>query len=368
MSTPERIDKQRDRWDKVAEKRLEPGGLLVLQGQRLGPEDLYRHNLDKMTGPSYRVDHENCCLATPGKKYHHIVYKAHYDDRCTDDHDPGRYWPDGCLLDPYRLTYVELEAEQQNNPGNFMQVYQQEDIDPASALVDMQWIKGGQDAKTNEVYPGCWDTERSMWELPPLSQPFVCALCVDPSPTRMWGITMWIYHPKTNLRFLVALARLKMGVGQFLDWNDPSGKFTGMLQDWYEKSVVMGFPVSTLIFEQNGAQRFFLATEAFRRWQQTTGVRVIGHETFSANKLDPNLGPQILSELYRRGLVRLPQKGDITRLTSMKLVEEVTRYPQFRTDDLVMSQWFFEANLKHVYNRDPKPRIQWRPSWLREPA
>ena len=368
MSTPERIDKQRDRWDKVAEKRLEPGGLLVLQGQRLGPEDLYRHNLDKMTGPSYRVDHENCCLATPGKKYHHIVYKAHYDDRCVDDHDPGAYWPDGCLLDPYRLTFVELEAEQQNNPGNFMQVYQQEDIDPASALVDIQWIKGGQDPKTNEIYPGCWDTERSMWELPALSQPFVAALCVDPSPTKMWGITMWVYHPKTNLRFLVALMRAKMGVGQFLDWNDPSGKFTGLLQDWYEKSVVCGFPISTLIFEQNGAQRFFLATDAFRRWQQTTGVRVIGHETFSANKLDPNLGPQILSELYRRGLVRLPQKGDITRLTTMKLVEEVTRYPQFRTDDLVMSQWFFEANLKHVYNRDPKPRTMWRPSWLKDSA
>jgi hypothetical protein len=366
MSTPERIDKQRDRWDKVAEKRLEPGGLIVLQGQRLGPEDLYRHNLNKMTGPSYRVSHEDCCLADPGKKYHHIVYKAHYDDRCLEHHDPGEYWPNGCLLDPYRLPFTELEAEQQNNPGNFMQVYQQEDIDPASALVDPLWIKGGTDPKTKEMFPGCWDNERELWEIPLLSQPFVSYMTVDPSPTKMWGIEMWVYHPKTNLRFLVALMRSKLMANQFFDWNDPSGKFTGILHDWYEKSVVLGFPMTTLVFEQNAAQRFFLATEAMRRWQQQTGVRVIGHETHAANKLDSKLGPQILSELYRRGLVRLPAKGDMSRLTSLKLVEEVTKYPMATTDDLVMSQWMGEANLNHIYARDPQVRTTWRPSWLRE--
>ena len=118
------------------------------------------------------------------------------------------------------------------------------------------------------------------------------------------GITLWVYHPKTNIRFLVALHRSKLTIGQFFDWNDPEGKFTGLLQQWYERSVVCGFPITTLIFEANAAQRFFLATEAIRRWQQSTGVRVIGHETYAANKLDKDLGPQILSELYRRGLVR----------------------------------------------------------------
>ena len=51
---------------------------------------------------------------------------------------------------------------------------------------------------------------------------------------------------------------------------------------------------------------------------------------------------------------------------TMKLVEEVTRYPQFRTDDLVMSQWFGEANLQHVYSREPKARVTPTPSWLKD--
>ncbi len=366
LSTPDRIDKQRDRWDKVAEKRLEPGGLLVLQGQRLGPEDLYRHNLDKKAGSSQDADHDGCCSAVEGAKYHHIVYRAHWEDRCVEDHDPGQYYPDGCLLDPHRLSWRELEAEMENSSTNFRQVYQQEDIDPAHALVDMFWIKGGTHPQTREVYPGCWDTDRELWQIPVLSQPFVAYMAVDPSPTKMWGIELWVYHPKTNLRFLVALHRSKMQIGQFFDWNDPKNEFTGLLPQWYERSVACGFPIATLVFEQNAAQRFFLATDALKRWQQQTGVRVIGHETFAANKLDPNLGPQILSELYRRGLVRLPGAGDLARITSMKLVEEVTRYPQARTDDLVMAQWMGEANLRHIYARDPQQRTTWRPSWFRQ--
>ena len=171
--------------------------------------------------------------------------------------------------------------------------------------------------------------------------------------------------PRSNIRFLVALHNSKMMANQFFDWNDPAGKFTGLLQEeWYERSVQNGFPLTTLVFEQNAAQRFFLATEAMRRWQQQTGVRVIGHETYAANKLDPKLGPQILREPYRRGLVRLPGAG-LSRLQSMKLVTEVTRYPQFRTDDLVMSQWMGEYNLPHIYSREPKVRTTPVPAWLK---
>lgn len=364
IATPDRIDNQRARWDKVAEKRLEPGGLLVLQGQRLGPEDLYRHNLDKKAGSSTAIDHADCCSAEPGKKYHHIVFKAHYEDRCVDQHTPGDYYPTGCLLDPNRLSWRELESEQENNPGTFMQVYQQEDIDPASALVDPFWIKGGVHPDTNEVFPGCWDHERSLWEIPKLSLPFVAYMTVDPSPTKFWGIELWVYHPKTNLRFLVALHNTKLSIGQFFDWSESDGSFKGLLADWYQKSVQLGFPISTLIFEQNAAQRFFLATEAIRRWQQQTGVRIIGHETYAANKLDPALGPQILSQLYRRGLIRLPGH-DFAHGACMKLVDQVTHYPQGRMDDLVMSQWMGEANLNHVYSREPQARTTKVPSWVR---
>ena len=34
-------------WDEVAETRLEPAGLLILQGQRMASDDIYRYALDK---------------------------------------------------------------------------------------------------------------------------------------------------------------------------------------------------------------------------------------------------------------------------------------------------------------------------------
>ena len=118
LATPDRIDKQRDRWDKVAEKRLEPGGLLLLPGQRLGPEDLYRHCLDKKVGSSTKMEHEDCCDAESGKKYHHIVYKAHYEDRCLGEHDGiDKYYPESCLLDPFRLPYRERGVGDGEQPG-----------------------------------------------------------------------------------------------------------------------------------------------------------------------------------------------------------------------------------------------------------
>ena len=368
LRTEDTIEKQRDRWDKVAEKRLEPGGLLILQGQRLSPEDLYRHNLDKKAGSSEDRDHSECCTADNNRKYHHIVYRAHYEDRCVEDHDPGEYFPKGCLLDPHRLEWRELEAEMENSASNFAQVYQQEDVDPTQTLVDPFWIKGGTHPVTHEIFPGCWDHERSVWQIPQLSLPFVAYLCVDPSPTKMWGLTLWVYHPESQLRFLIDVMNAKLQIGQFFDWSDPKGKFVGILTEWYEKSIECGFPIATLVFEANAAQRFFLATDALRRWQQQTGVRVIGHETFAKNKLDSELGPQQLAGLYKRGLVRLPGGDDTSRLHSMRLVEEVCKYPMGRRDDLVMSQWFGEFQLPHIYAREPKVRFTHRPSWMKEPA
>ena len=189
----------------MAEKRLEPGGLLVLAGQRLSPEDIYRHCLDKKVGASQEVSHDECCEAEDGKKYHHIIFRAHYEDRCTGEHESVDYYPRGCLLDPYRLPWRELESEMENSASNFQQIYQQEDIDPSQTLVNPFWIKGGIHPDTGEVFPGCWDKERTMWELPDLSLPYVSYMTVDPSPTKMWGIELWVYHPQTNLRFLVAL-------------------------------------------------------------------------------------------------------------------------------------------------------------------
>ena len=76
------------------------------------------------------------------------------------------------------------------------------------------------------------------------------------------------------------------------------------------------------------------------------GVDVRGHNT-DANKADEEFGISCLAQHYRLGRVRLPWKGE-AKLTSLKLVDEVTRYPHGRTADCVMAQWFFEWNLPEL--------------------
>ena len=52
MRSAEAREDMRRWWDEVAETRLEPGGLLILQGQRMSADDIYRYALDKSLPPT----------------------------------------------------------------------------------------------------------------------------------------------------------------------------------------------------------------------------------------------------------------------------------------------------------------------------
>ena len=111
VKTQESKDNIREWWDSEAETRLEPGGGLLLQGQRIANTDLYRYCLDKKN-----LDESN--------KYSHVVYKAHDDALCTEEHGPdAKPWPDGCLLDPYRIPWKMLEQVKFQNPRGFSLLY-----------------------------------------------------------------------------------------------------------------------------------------------------------------------------------------------------------------------------------------------------
>lgn len=369
LATLESIEKMRRWWDRVAEKRLEPAGLLVMPGQRLSPEDLYRYCLDKQTGEDDEADHEGCCAAEPARKYHHLRYPAHAEDRCAEVHGvDSPPWPEGCLLDPRRLPWRELAAEMKAGVSNYRQVYQQEDADPEHLLVNKLWVTGGTDPVTKEFHPGCWDNDRGVGEFPAgLAGEKVSVISADPSPTRYWGITWWVYTPVSQNRYLMDLERRAMTAGDFLDWHHEGACWTGLLEEWWQRSVGMGLRVSAVVVEANAAQRFMLQYDHVRRWMAARDVRVIGHQTH-ANKADPKLGVTTLAPHWRFGRVRLPGKPGPGRLAAMKLVEEVTRWPMGRQDDLAMSQWMFEMNLERLY-REPCEVINlWRPSFVRRGA
>lgn len=336
-------------WKSTAETRINAGGVMVLQGQRMGPDDLYQYALD-MKDVVLDEDGFEDQEAEPPSKYKHIVYKAHYDELCSGAHPRSlKPWPQSCLLDPRNLPWRDLKRSQMNGMDEFLTQFQQENVSSSRLLVNRLWVQGGV-GEHGEVYPGCWDADRGTWELPHgLVGDVAVYATVDPSPTRWWGIQVWAFHPASDQEFLIDIIRQKMNMAEFLDRDPQSGELAGVMVDLQERSIQMGRPISTWIVEKNAAQRFFLTYSFTQAFIRRYGVQLIGHET-TGLKNDPKYGVWTLAPLYRTGRVRLPgRQGDGSRLASLKLVDEVVRWPEGRTDDQVMSQWFGVVNRERVY-------------------
>lgn len=353
-------------WDDVSEPRLEPHGLLILQGQRFGSNDLYRYCLNKIEGEE--LDYETGDILEGGTPmYHHIKFKAHYPDRCDPmvTHKKGApAYPEGCLLSPQRLPWRELSSKIANRADHFEVVYQQEDTDPANVLVPKAWVYG------HDNFPGCIDEYRDRLELPKgpdgttsLTGELLSVITADPSPTKFWAIQWWIYQPSTEFRWLMDLERRPMEADEFLDFNYAQQRFTGVLEEWVQTASSLGQPVTHVVVEQNAAQRFLLQYDHVRRWMALHGIEIMGHDTHR-NKSDPEFGVETIRQHYKFGRVRLPYKRNSLGWTaSMKLIDEITTYPKSRTDDCVMAHWFLEWNLPRIYSPTEAEGKSWRPSW-----
>lgn len=365
LNTDYAREKQRSWYDDEAETRLEPGGVLLLQGQRLSGDDLYRYALDK---PGV---FENGEPDPDHQKYRHVVYPAHDESKCEENHGKDApAWPEGCLLDPVRLSYRDLMTVKHNNPRKFDIIMQQKDVDPAGSLVPRQFIEGGE---WNGIdLPGCLDRSRSLLQWPEgkeLSDHLISAISVDPSPTKFWGIQWWIYDPSTEYRYLMDLHRAAMDAPDFLD-RLQDGRYVGIAEEWVARAHDMGFPVNTVIVEQNAAQRFLLQYEYVKDWTALHGLSMIPHNTTHSNKADEHFGVQTLRPHYRFGRIRLPYGDAYTKAIVDQLIDEVVVWPEGRTDDQVMSQWMFEWNLPNLtsaMDRAPTKKSN-VPSWLRKKA
>jgi hypothetical protein len=402
LNSPEQVEQQRVWWDNEAVTRVEPGGLLILVGQRMGPEDLYHHVLSERTPPNDQdmrvVEQMNETeygewLSQEGtQRYKHIVFPAHFEDRCKGKHELSAddvannveldtlAYPNGCLLDPARIPWsrsaTSLTVIRANNEQKYRVQYQQEDSDPASVLVPKLWIEGGVD-RDGAMFPGCLDHHRGLCDLPKgLSPPVVSIATVDPSPTNYWAIQWWIYHPASEQRFLMDLHRGRMGANEWLDWNENDKTFFGIAEDWQQRSVELGLPISHWIFEKNAAQRFVLQLDHVQRWVRKRSVQIIGHST-SMLKNDEELGLSMLRTRYLHGNVRLPYLvadrsyfSSPAKAASDHLIREVTTYPNAVTTDCLMAQYFLEFNLEAIsrgttVKRHVRAR---RPAFMRERA
>ena len=343
--TDESRDKLREWWSTEAETRLEPAGALIMQGQRIHRSDLYRYALDQTT-----LDDE--------KKYRHIVYRAHDDDNCKQQHDPGvEAWPKGCLLDPHRIPWRVLEAAKRNNPRVYAVQYQQEDGDADGGLVDPAWLYGGVDAEGYPA-PGCFDSERRRGEVPPhLKDSAWSFVTVDPSPTEWWGIIWWVYDPATNNRYVVEIHRERLGPEQFLSLDLDTFEYTGLMCALRERSINAGFPIRDVIVEVNAAQRWLLQQPHVQHWMDATGVRFIPHTT-SVNKSDPKFGVESLGDYFRQGKIRIPYSDIVARRSAEPFVSELLAYPDGDTDDLVLSCWFHTIAINNHWSPRQKARYR----------
>jgi hypothetical protein len=352
MKTDESRDNIKIWWDGEAESRLEPGGVLLLQGQRIQANDLYRYCLDKTT-----IDEK--------PKYRHVVFQAHYDDLCKQEHGPSaKAWPEGCLLNPHRLPYRHLETIKHNNPRSYEVMYQQRDGDAVGGLVEPEWITGDVDSDGFPA-PGCLDKDRGLLDVPyHLLDNGWSFVTVDPSPSEWWGIIWWLYDPETENRYIIDLHRKRLSPQQFLALDLDTFEFSGLMDDLYAQSLDLGIPISHVIVEVNAAQKWLLNQPHVQKWQQITGVTFVPHTTTS-NKLDPKFGVESIGDLFRQGRVRIPWNDIRSRQACTYLIEEVTRYPEHDTSDLVMSTWFGKLAVENHYTprRFEGYRMQ-RPKWM----
>lgn len=341
-----------DWYDAEAENRLEPGGLLLLQGQRIKHNDLYRHCLDKRTPDDV-------------PKYAHVVFPAHDDANCDFVHGPeARPWPDGCLLDPYRLPWAFLEGVKHPNPRAYEITYQQKDGEHVGGLVDPAWIVGGTD-RSGFIAPGVLDRERSYGEVPfHLKEGRAWSVVtVDPAPSNYWGVIWWLFDPPTRRAYAIDLVRKRMAPQDFLSMDLDTFEFGGLMCDWRTRALEEA-PITDVIFEANAAQKWFLSQPHVQRWTDITGITFHPHTTH-INKKDPKYGVESTGDMFRQGQVRLPYQTPASRLKAHFLIDEALLWPDSDTTDMVMSTWFMRLGIDTLFHPGGQGRYrEARPGWM----
>jgi len=343
----------REWWDSEAESRLEPGGLLLLQGQRIANNDLYRYCLDK----------RNLDETT---KYSHVVFRAHDTERCNNEHGvDAKAWPDGCLLDPYRLPWKMLEQTRFQNPRQFNLLFQQEEGTDMGGLIDPIWIDGGIDGE-GYYAPGCKDMERAIGEIPAhlVNGNGWSFVTVDPSPTEFWAVIWWIYDPDTDRRYVIDLWRRRMNPEDFISLDLNTFEWSGLVPEMTADANNLGAPITHIVVEVNAAQRWLLSQPHVQKWMEQTGQIFVPHTT-SINKRDPKYGFESIGDLFRQGMIRLPYGTPTSRLQMGYMVQEAITYPDGDTDDVLMSTWFQKLAVENHYTpRQMGMYSMPRPRWI----
>lgn len=334
-------------WDGVAEHRVEPGGVLAICGVYWSPKDLL-HILAKRM-----FVEEN---GTETKVWTQYKFRAHYDDRCPGEGKHTQYNPatgEGCLLNPQRWSFRQIDLYRQQNPRLFAMQYQQEDVDGTDTLVKYEWLAGGA-GKDGIRYPGCYDYTRSLWQLP-TNYSFLAAT-LDPSPTKFAASFAFAVDDVGGRDYILDLERRRMRPDEYVVH----------IENWTERLRELNSEFSFWIIERTGAA-YLVDTEAFQRLQRRLKLNIIFHET-RRNKQDPRYGVWgAIPQAFEHGRVSIPFARVADRLRMDIFREELCSYPYGTTDDTVMAFWFLTLHRATISSvKRGRARRRDVPSWVKE--
>lgn len=388
LRSAEMVRQQREWWVSEAETRLEPGGLLMLVMQRLGPTDISRYCLDMEVIIDATLDLEGgdaeLTVIEPQSepKYVHIVFQAHDDAKCEGIHKPGEALPQplGCLLDPVRQPWRDISAVKERRDGTYETVYQQLDVAPHERLVRDVWLKGGDDLDGSACM-GSFDKNRGYGEPPgDLGRPLLSVMTIDPSGANFWALETWLYDEASDTDWLVLFEKRKLQINEVLTCSlDGNMKFSGYAEDYRAHMASIGHPLRYVVIERNAMNRWIAQQDLWTKWSNLHGIVTLPHDT-NVNKADPDRGVEAMCNRYRFGKVRLPDKTRADQLRIMPFVTELTTATTANgtgrnAGDSMMGQWFFDWNKPNMQRRrqatDAPPRRQglpWAPTTLRRTA
>lgn len=342
-STAEGREKLADWWERDAEGRLEPGGLLVLSNARFGPEDLswqvrQTFDYDNIGDPNDE--------GPPRQLYTQIAFPSHAERDCNAATTGGHTgpWPNGCLLDPERGSWKRLSHFLVKNEGRFRLVWQQEDTDPMGFLAERIWFEGGTDVRGVDHKP-CFNYTRKMGDLPEREDsPLLSLMSIDPSSSHYWALEHWLVYPDEQ-QVLLRGERSILKVHELL-YEPSAGVYTGKLESYWQAALSKGVPYTFLVYEMN-IQKALPEMPYFNDWAASRGIVHLPHTT-TRNKTDPDSGVEMLGQLYRAAKVDLPYDGVDARIFSDQFRREACAWPEGATDDLIMCHWFPNHKLANL--------------------
>jgi hypothetical protein len=344
-------------WMEMVEDRVEPGGLVVMLGQRVSVNDGYGKVLERTTL-------EDSGEAVP--IYEHVMWPAHSEATCDGDHRQWNLEGDGCLLDEKRIPWTKIRRESQKL--SYHASYQQSPETGTSGLIRSVHFQGGRDEDGIE-FPGVLDRNRGSREFPALPErelkDLVVFASVDPSGgAGAWAIEVFATRTYDGPRWLLEGYRRQMSFSDFLGIRNAT--FSGLMNDLQTASRSWPSPIKVWVIEDN-LMSVMKDSLDFRLFQAAHQAAIIWHHT-GANRSSTDFGLEaLLQPLFREGRLRVPYLGREAQAFARELESEATSYPLGRHTDAIMATWFAEVHIREILTRASRPHVAPNIPSLRSP-